>query len=184
MSNSTYELEESGFMSKVLPIVIVIGLMAIASRIAIPIPHTPVPLTLQVFVLISSSILLGARASGTAQAIYMLLILIGMPLTASHLSGPAAFVGPTAGYLLGFLPAAYLIGWFSEKAKKNIDLFYASMIGLLVIYLVGTAWLTAYMGSFNVAFTAGVLPFIGFDIAKAILAMATAKGLRGLGQTE
>jgi biotin transport system substrate-specific component len=179
MKTNQLVLKKDSVLTYAIPIAIFVGLMALASRVIIPLSITPVPITLQVFVVILSGLILGAKRAGVVQASYLFLILAGVPITAYGLAGPATFLSPTAGYLLAFLPAAYLIGLYSEKYKSIIHSVVAGLIGVVVIYIGGTAWLAVYLHDVSKAWVAGVVPFVGVDLVKAAFAVAIAKGLKG-----
>ncbi len=155
------------------------GLTALASRLTIELPGTPVPLTLQTACVLLSGLLLGARAGAGAQALYLATIAAGLPLDA-RLLGPAAFAGPTAGYLLGFVAAAATAGYLAgQLGRRPAGLAVASLAGLAALYLCGTAWLSLWMGAgLAQAIGAGVLPFLVPDLAKATLAAIAARVLQ------
>jgi len=152
--------------------VLLVGLAtALSSRVAVPLPGTPVPLTLQVLVVLMSGIVLGARGGFWAQAAYLGMILLGAPLTAAGLSGPAAFVSPTAGYLWAFPVGAALAGLIVERDGQRLGVhLIAGMAGLAAIYAGGLLWLTGYSGSLQQAWRLGVAPFLAADALKVTLA--------------
>jgi biotin transport system substrate-specific component len=126
---------------------------------------------------------LGSRAGALSQALYLAAIATGLPLSATAIAGPAAFVTPTAGYLLAFVPAAFVAGYLLERlqASDRQTLFIhlvAGLCGMLVIYIGGIAWLTILLGDFQSALQQGLIPFIGVDLGKAIVAALVATGGR------
>jgi biotin transport system substrate-specific component len=82
-----------------------------------------------------------------------------------------AFLSPTAGYLLAFLPAAFFVGLYSEKFKNSFHLFIAGIIGIIIIYLGGTSWLTIYLNDISKAWRAGAAPFMLIDLIKTSIAV-------------
>lgn len=148
-------------------------LTALAARITIPIG--PVPITLQTLAVVLSGLVLGARGGAAAQLAYLGLIAIGLPLDAYGL-GPAAFFGPTAGYLIGFVPAAYVAGWLAEglSVQRWWGNFVAAVVGMAMIYAVGASWL-AYLTDWSIAWSAGIAPFILVDLLKALIAASVAE---------
>ncbi|NLX36504.1 MAG: biotin transporter BioY, partial [Chloroflexi bacterium] len=100
---------------RVLSIALFAGATAVSARINVLTPLSPVPLTLQVLVVLLSGLLLGPRDGLLAQLAYLQAVLLGAPATASGLIGPAAFVGPSAGYLLAFPAAAFVAGWLAQR---------------------------------------------------------------------
>lgn len=150
---------------------------ALAARVAVWLPFTPVPVTLQVMTVLLAGLVLGARAGAASQAVYLGAILAGAPLSASGAVGPAALLGPDGGYLLAFVPAAFVVGLLQERAGA----FLSSLAGIALIYLSGTSWLAAYLGGdLGRAWLLGAAPFVLADLGKALLAAATFRGGREL----
>jgi biotin transport system substrate-specific component len=147
------------------------AITALTARITILLPFTPVPITLQTLAVVLSGLVLGSRSGALAQIVYLGLIATGLPFDAKGL-GPAAFFGPTAGYLLGFVPAALVTGWLAERLawRSWWGNFVAAVVGMLVIYLAGTSWLAIMLGNWQRAWLGGVAPFILLDLGKAAVA--------------
>ena len=161
-------------------ITLFVAFTALTARITIPLPFTPVPITLQVMAVLLAGLVLGPKAGASSQFAYLAAIAAGLPLDARGL-GPAALTGPTAGYLLGFVPAAFVTGWLAEKlSSSRSSRFLAASAGVIVIYAVGTAWLAPIVGGLRPAWTLGVAPFILIDLGKALVAMAFAESGRVL----
>ncbi|NPV09519.1 MAG: biotin transporter BioY [Anaerolineae bacterium] len=156
------------------------GLTALGSRVAIELPGTPVPLTLQVAAVLLSGLLLGARGGALSQLLFLAGIASGLPLDA-RMAGPAAFIGPTAGYLFGFVASAAAAGLLLRTLGRTWPgLAVACLGGLAALYLCGTTWLALWLGVDAVqAVRAGVLPFLVADLAKGALAVGIAAGLSG-----
>jgi biotin transport system substrate-specific component len=165
----------------VVSIIFFAALTALTARVVVPLPFTPVPITLQVLAVLLSGLVLGARGGAASQIAYLTGILVGLPLSASGAGGPGVFLGPTAGYLLAFAPAAFVAGLAAGKGTSFLHQLVASLAAVLVIYLGGTAWLSVWLGG-NVAkaWQLGVVPFVLVDLAKAIVAAALARGGRSL----
>lgn len=144
-------------------------LTAVSARFTLEIG--PVPLTLQVMVTLLAGLTLGARDGALSQAAYLALITAGLPVDARGL-GAAVWLSPTAGYLLGFVAGAFVAGWLAERTSARWWLwrFVAALAGVAVIYACGAGWLGVYLNSAEKALTAGVMPFITADLAKAALA--------------
>jgi len=164
---------------KVLVAVLFAVLTGLASRVVVYLPGSPVPFTLQVLPVLLSGLLLGWRGGTLAQGTYVLAVLSGLPLD-SGMRGTAALVGPTGGYLLGFVVAAATAGWVGRRSILGRDRpFLAALCGLGVLYLCGASWLAAHASiDARAAWLLGVKPFIGADLAKAMLGAATTKALR------
>ena len=159
---------------QVLGVLLFAALTAISARATVWLPFSPVPLTLQVLVVVLSGLVLGSRAGALAQVLYLQAVLLGMPATASALGGPAALVGPTAGYLLAFPVAALLAGWMAQRpgGSRFLRRALGGLAALAVIYVGGTAWLSFFVGGLAQAWALGVVPFIAADLAKVLLATA------------
>lgn len=156
--------------------IIFAAITALTARITIPLPFTPVPITLQTLAVVLSGLVLGARGGALAQLLYLGLIATGLPLDARGL-GPAAFFSPTAGYLIGFVPAAFIAGWLAEHLTDRSwwGNFVAAIAGMLAIYLLGAGWLAVMLGSWQQAWLGGVAPFILLDLGKAAVAAGVAE---------
>jgi biotin transport system substrate-specific component len=155
---------------------------ALTARIAIPLPFTPVPITLQVMAVLLAGLVLGPRGGAISQLAYLAAVAAGAPLDARGL-GPAALLGPTAGYLLGFAPSAFLAGWLAERLHVMgawVSSFVAALAGVAVIYACGLAWLAPSAGNLGAAWTLGAAPFILLDLGKALVAAAVAGSGRTL----
>ena len=154
---------------------VVLGLavvLAAASRIAIPLGFTPVPVTAQTFVVLVAGVLVGARRAGLGAAAYLVLGVAGMPWFATG--------GATMGYIAGFAAAAWLVGRAAEAGRLDRR---ASAVGVMAvahasIYVLGAAWLAVFLGVGPVAaFTLGVAPFLVGDAIKVAVAGAIAPTL-------
>lgn len=161
---------------KIAAVTIFAAVTALTARITIELPFTPVPITLQTLAVVLSGLVLGARGGATAQLLYLGLIAIGLPFDARGL-GPAVFLGPTAGYLIGFVPAAYMSGGLAERFSPRYwwGNFAGAIAGALSIYLVGASWLAMFLGSWQSAWVGGVAPFIFIDLIKATVAACVAE---------
>ncbi|MCD6518506.1 MAG: biotin transporter BioY [Anaerolineae bacterium] len=157
---------------RVLGILLFATLTALSARVSVPLPFSPVPLTLQVLVVVLSGFILGARGGLLAQGLYLQAILFGAPLTALGLAGPAAFLSPTAGYLIAFPLAAWLAGKLSERVAGVYGRALGGLAALVAIYALGAAWLSGFVGGISQAWRLGVAPFAGADALKVLLAVA------------
>jgi biotin transport system substrate-specific component len=156
------------------------ALTALAARITIPLPNTPVPITLQTMAVVLAGLMLGARGGALSQLAYLSAIAVGLPLDA-YARGSAALAGPTAGYLWAFIPAAFVAGFIAERAPwpSLLSRLVGSLAGMAVIYALGAGWLMAISPNVNtlaVAWAAGIAPFILPDLAKAVVAALVAEG--------
>ncbi len=147
---------------------VLIGLMA---RVAIPLPFTPVPVTGQTFGVLLVGALLGSRRGALSLVLYLLEGIAGLPVFAGGSSGPARLLGPTGGYLLGFVAGAWVTGWLCERGwdRRMLTAALAMLLGNLVIYLFGLPWLAAFVSP-EKALMMGLWPFIPGDLLKLALA--------------
>jgi biotin transport system substrate-specific component len=175
MKTLTAQLNQNVWQ-KAATVIIFAAITAVTARITIELPFTPVPVTLQTLAVVLSGLVLGARGGAAAQLLYLGLIALGLPFDAYGL-GVAAFFGPTAGYLIGFVPAAFVSGRLAERfsAENWWGNFVAAIAGVLVIYLIGASWLAAMIGSWQKAWVGGVAPFIVPDLIKAAIAACVAE---------
>ena len=148
-------------------------LIAAAAQVKLVLPFTPVPVTGQTFAVLLIGALLGARRGAAAAMTYLALGVMGLPVFAAAPPGPAALFSPTAGYLAGFVGAAWVTGSLSERGwdRRPWTAALAMFIGSLVIFACGLLWLGRYTGWSNVLQT-GLLPFIPGDLLKIALATA------------
>src|SRR3954467_7108939 len=151
----------------VLLVVTASAIIALAAQIAIPIPGTVVPLTMQPLAVLLVGVTLGSTRGAAAAALYLLEGFSGMPVFAQGHGGPIWLAGPTAGYLFSYPFAAWMAGWFSERGWGSpIARAVCGMLAALaVIYAAGWSWLALIAGP-QAALTMGVLPFILADILK------------------
>jgi biotin transport system substrate-specific component len=152
---------------------------AAAAYISIPLP--PVPITLQTFVLFVSAALLGPRLGALSQFIYLLLGIMGMPVFSGGKAGLGVLLGPTGGYLLGFLAAAFVIGFLARlKSVPGFRWYVLSMIaGTVVVYILGVVQLSVVAGlSMEKAVALGAVPFLAGDALKIVAAALLTTRLR------
>lgn len=157
-------------------VLLVVGasvLIALAAQIAIPLPFTPVPLTMQPLAVLFIGIVLGASRGAAAATLYLLEGVGGLPVFAQGHGGAIWLVGPTAGYLYSYPAAAWLAGWFSQRGwgSTMVRAVAGMLAALALIYLGGWAWL-AILTSPRAAFVAGVQPFVLADVVKIALGAA------------
>jgi biotin transport system substrate-specific component len=148
-------------------------LVALLAQVEIPLGFTPVPITGQTLGVALTGAALGSRRGGLSLALYLLLIVAGLPFGAGGAHGWAQLVGPTAGYLVGFVPAAWLMGRLSELRadRRPWTAFLAFQAGSLVVFACGVTGLALVTGSAPArALELGWLPFIPGDLIKTAIA--------------
>ena len=159
-----------------------IGLIAVGallifatSRISIPVPGSPVPITGQTFGVLLVGGALGFRRGLASIAIYVLIGLIGLPFFAEGKGGLSVLLGARGGYLVGFIVAGSLVGRLAELGwdRLIIGAFAAMVIGNVVIYLIGVPWLMAVANyDLPTGIDKGLTPFLIGDAIKLVLAAA------------
>ena len=144
---------------------------ALAARIAIPVPWSPVPLTGQTFAVLLSGAVLGARRAFLAQALYLAEGATGLPVFAGGAAGLATFAGPTGGYLAAFPLAAALTGALAERGwdRRFVTMLAAMLLGSAVIFTLGLIQLSRFVQPAQLL-AAGLLPFLPGDLVKSGLA--------------
>jgi biotin transport system substrate-specific component len=147
-------------------------LVAALAQVKIALPFTPVPLTGQTFAVLLVGATLGSKRGVASLALYIGLGALGLPVFAGGASGLAYLSGATLGYLIGFVMAAYVIGLLAERGLERSvrTSLIPFLIGTIIIYVCGVAWLTLLLGSFSKAVAAGLLPFLAGDGIKLIAA--------------
>lgn len=161
--------EASAHVRKMVLASLMASLTAASSLLAIPIG--PVPITLQSLFVLATGGILGARWGSVSMILYLLLGVAGLPVFAGGTSGVGRLLGPSGGYLFGFVFSAALVGLMAERLKRRIYLFGATLAGLALIYLLGSSWLSL-VGRMPLekALVLGVLPFLPGDLLKAFAA--------------
>ncbi|HEX9796270.1 MAG TPA: biotin transporter BioY [Anaerolineales bacterium] len=146
-------------------------LVALFAQIQIILPFTPVPITGQTFAVLLLGAALGGRRAAASLLLYLLEGAMGLPVFAGGSAGLLRLAGPTGGYLVGFLPAAYLVGLLAERGldRRWYSALPVFLLGQLVLYTIGVIWLSTFVG-LGQALIAGLWPFIVLDAAKAVLA--------------
>jgi biotin transport system substrate-specific component len=149
------------------------AVLAVASQIAIPLPGTPVPLTLQPMIVVLAGLLLGPVDAALAMITYLVAGAAGLPVfTPFGAPGIARLLGPTGGYLLAYPVAAAVSGRLGAGRESYATRALAATAGMLVLYAGGLAQLAVLSGSFATAALLGALPFAAADAVKALLAAA------------
>ncbi len=146
-------------------------LIALSAHFAIP--FKPVPLVLQGSLILVLSVLLGKKRAPAAVALFLAQGAAGLAVFPPGLLGLARFVGPTGGYLLGYLIASYVVGKVLEMLGQRTltKAFLAMVAGNAIIFLFGAAWLSSFVGGVKQALLLGVIPFILIDLLKLTLGL-------------
>lgn len=165
---------------KLVLIALMTAITCIFAPMAIPIPVSPVPISLTNLVIMISIYVLGFRDATISYIVYLLLGLVGLPVFSGFTGGLGKLAGPTGGYLIGFIFLALISGLFVDKFPKNRILAVVGMIiGMAVTYIFGTEWLAIQLKmSFVAALSVGVIPYLAGDAAKIIIAIIVGPVLR------
>jgi biotin transport system substrate-specific component len=146
-------------------------ILALFAQVRIPLPFSPVPITGQTFAVLLLAAALGRRRGVASIAVYLAQGAIGLPFFAGGTAGLARLTGPTGGYLVGFLLAAYVVGALAERGfdRRWVSALPVFALGHALIYVCGVAWLSTFVGWPQALFT-GLWPFIPLDVVKVVLA--------------
>ncbi len=169
---------ESTFTNKVMLAFGFACLTGLLAQVRFYLPYTPVPVTGQVFAVLLSGVILGKWYGGLSQCLYAGIGAVGLPWFNGLKGGTDVLSGVTGGYIVGFIAAALVIGWFTDRyvrSRSFIGLFSIMLIGIALIHIFGVVQLSLVLGvNVQKAIELGALPFIGVDIYKALIAAAIA----------
>jgi biotin transport system substrate-specific component len=172
-NNQSYKDKSHTDLKRMVFAALFASLTAVGAYVKIPLPFTPVPVTMQVFFVLLAGSMLGSRWGTISMVVYLLLGLAGFPVFAGGSSGMGVLFGPTGGYLAGFIFAAFGIGKLSEILVQHglLKNILCMTLGLCIIYLLGAFRLMSVADlTFQQTIVAGVLPFIIGDLASLLLA--------------
>jgi biotin transport system substrate-specific component len=152
-------------------VLILAGSLFLTACAQITVWQEPVPVTMQTFGVLVIGAVYGARLGAATVLAYLVEGAIGLPVFAGMMGGPMVLVGPTGGYLVGFLLAAAAVGWLAERGwdRNVVTMAVAMLIGNILLYVPGLAWLTSLIG-WNSAIEFGLVPFIWGDLVKLLAA--------------
>lgn len=149
---------------------LVLGLFA---NVAIPLPFTPVPIATQPAIVLMLGVLLGSKRALAAVGAFLGQAAFGLPVLAGGVGGIVKFAGPTAGYIVGYLIAAFVVGKISEAPwfkRTALNALWAMAVGNVILFILGAAWLATFVG-LSKAIVLGVVPFLLGDALKLVLSM-------------
>ncbi len=162
---------------------IIAAMLCIFAPMAVPIG--PIPVSLTSLVLYFAIFVIGTKGTLISYIIYLLLGIAGLPVFSGYTGGIAKLAGPTGGYLIGFIPMIIIMGFIRQRFGKKDNMtgvvftVTGMLLGTAAAYLTGTVWFVLQMDcSFGYAFSVCVLPFIGIDIAKMLIANALGRAVR------
>jgi biotin transport system substrate-specific component len=166
---------------RVASVLLITALTAAAAQVSIPLPFTPVPFTLQPMVVLLGGAALGARLGMSAQVIYLLAGIAGLPVFAASAvlpQGPLRLLGPTGGFLWSYPFAAFVAGSLAERGfdRRYLTSVAAMTCGLAIVFACGVTWLALFARpagtGFDAALRTGFYPFVPADIFKVLIAAA------------
>lgn len=149
------------------------ALTAVLSQVSIRLPISPVPVTLQLFAIFVTAVLLGSRCGALSQIVYLIIGAVGAPVFANFEGGFQVISGPKGGYLISFPIIAFVIGKILEgrKTPSRMDMVGAMVVGLIICYSLGATWLgISLKWDASKALMSGVAMFLPFDIIKIVVA--------------
>lgn len=163
-------------LKQVVIVICASAVITVCARLIVPLPFTPVPLTLANFGVLLVGLTLGSRRGFAAAALYLAWGAMGLPVFAA--SGPgsvAQMLGPTGGYLWAYPVVAFLAGWIAERGNTS---FTRNLVGALaaeiVLFAAGLSWLAVVTRSWQQAALFGLYPFLFAEVSKVMLAAAFA----------
>lgn len=174
---STLEALAGGSLAKKAAIVVA-GSLFMAAMTQISVPFFPVPMTLQTLAVMLIGVTFGFRMATATIALYLVEGLAGLPVFSNFGFGFAKLIGPTGGYLVGFLVAAAVMGFLADRGvtRSWSGMFITLVAGELIIMALGFTWLASLIGA-DKAWLGGVMPFLLGDALKLVLAAMVAKGV-------
>jgi len=168
----TKEVVSNKAVCRVFGVIVFVLLTALGAFVRIPLPFTPVPITLQTFFVLLSGLFLGAQLGAVSQLSYIFLGVLGLPIFTGAGSGLVYLFGPTTGYLIGFVLAVFLIGKFIKYSRNNFFLTFSFLCCADFILLAsGVIWLKIIFGyPLAKLLLIGFIPFVPGDLLKAFVA--------------
>ena len=160
------------FFHLAVPIALGALVVALAAQVVVPVPFSPVPMTLQPLAVLAVGGLLGPAAGVGALVLYLTLGVLGLPVFAAGGSGILHLLGPTGGYLLAFPVAAGVTGALVRRTSSVLRVLLACALGMVIIHAGGVAQLALLGGDPALAFRVGFIPFLTGDLLKVGLAAA------------
>jgi biotin transport system substrate-specific component len=154
------------------------GSVLVAMSAQVSVPMFPVPMTLQTLAIMLIGLTYGARLAGATMAAYLAQGAMGFPVFAGGAAGIAPLMGPTGGFLFGFVAMAFVMGWLVERGfDRGFGLFGAALIATALLFVPGLAWLTAITPlDLQGAFMAGAAPFLLGELVKVAVAALIVSG--------
>ena len=165
-------------------IALMTAVTCVLGPLSIPLPFSPVPISLTNFAIFLAIFVLGMKNGTISFIIYLLLGAVGVPVFSSFRGGLQVLAGPTGGYLIGFIFLALIMGFALDHFdRKLVPTIIGMIIGMAVCYAFGTVWLAKLLSlSFEEGLMMGVIPYLAGDVAKIIIAAIVGPKLYGATQ--
>lgn len=165
-------------------IALMTAVTCVLGPLSIPLPFSPVPISLTNFAIFLAIFVLGMKNGTISFIIYLLLGAVGVPVFSSFRGGLQVLAGPTGGYLIGFIFLALIMGFALDHFdRKLLPTIIGMIIGMVVCYAFGTVWLAKLLSlSFKEGLMMGVIPYLAGDVAKIIIAAIVGPKLYGATQ--
>jgi biotin transport system substrate-specific component len=171
------EIIENKTIVSVIGVIIFALLTWIGAYVYIPLGFTPVPITLQTLFVFLSGAILGKRLGAISQAVYLGMGALGFPIFTAGGFGALYLLGPTGGYILGFIASSWLIGSMTRGKNAVVSIITAFVSGAVIVFTFGAGWLIFGLGlDAKEAFFLGVSPFLPGCILKIAIAVVITKG--------
>ena len=185
-------ISQTGYRQALYPLLVIFGIALIALSAKVQVPFWPVPMTLQTLAIAGIAAAYGLRLGLVTILAYLAAGYMGAPVFAGPAAGPLYFVGPTAGFLAGFVVLTAIVGYVADRVSSEnvLALLFAMIIGDVILFALGFVWLAYFFvtGSGNTlgAETAweNITPFIAGDVVKMVLAAALVPAISRLMRTK
>jgi biotin transport system substrate-specific component len=179
-SPETFAVRPSSLAKQIAIVVCASAVIAVCARLVLPLPFTPVPLTLANFGVLLVGLALGSKRGFAAAATYLAWGAMGLPVfSPSGPGGIAQLLGPTAGYLWSFPAMAFVAGFVAERGLPSFVRNLAGGIGAdVILFASGIAWLAVFTHSWQNAAFFGLYPFVAAEVMKVMLAAVLARRLQ------
>lgn len=164
------EMNQSKKLLMLITTALFAAIIGVLAQVVIPLPL--IPITGQTLAIGLAATILGSRYGTISTLLYISMGAIGIPVFSQMTGGLGIVFGPTGGFIVGFIPAAFIIGYYIEKSSYTVtNAFIANLIGMIITLTFGTTWLKISANlSWTTAFFSGFAPFVIVGILKAFLA--------------
>lgn len=160
-------------INKIVSIALMTAIICVISPFAIAIPVSPVPISLATLAIYLTVMILGWKDGTISVLLYVLIGLVGVPVFTGFNGGAGKILGPTGGYIIGYVFLAFVSGFFINDSRNYyFEKLFGMLLGTVVLYVFGSLWLAKQSNmSLAAAFTVGVFPFIIGDVIKMVVAL-------------